>query len=82
MRSLILIGLAAMSLSACGGDTDADANADLNAMTTDNVVLDNGMMANDMGGMDGNVATNADTENMMVNDLTTNDADTNLANGM
>jgi hypothetical protein len=34
------------------------------------------------GGMDGNMATNATTENMMMNDMNTNDPDTNLANGM
>jgi hypothetical protein len=32
--------------------------------------------------MDGNAVTNAETENMMMNDLTTNTPDTNLANGL
>ena len=37
---------------------------------------------NGAGGMDGNASTNAATENMMLKDATTNDADTNLANGL
>ena len=82
MRALILAAGAALTLSACGG-ADSAAENDMNAMTADNMMIeDNAMMANDIGGMDGNAATNADTENMMMNDLTTNDADTNLANGM
>ena len=78
MRGLLLLAGAALSLAACGSNDATEANADMNAMAGDNM-----MMANDMGGLDANLATNAATEeNMMMNDLTTNDADTNLANGM
>jgi hypothetical protein len=79
MRALILAAGAALALSACGGNNDTAANEDLNA--TDNMALDQNL-AGTPGGMDSNLATNATTENMMMNDLTTNDADTNLANGM
>ena len=80
MRVLILAAGAALTLTACG-KTDSPTD-DMNA--ADNMMLDdNAMVANDVGGMDANAATNADAEaNMMMNDLTTNDADTNLANGM
>ena len=45
--------------------------------------IDETAVANDVGGMDANAATNAGEEaNLVANDLTTNDADTNLANGM
>ena len=82
MRVLILAAGAALTLAACGGNNDSEAN-DINMMATDNMTMDaNAMMANDMGGMDANAATNAATENMMMNDLTNNTADTNLANGL
>ena len=81
MRALILAAGAALALSACGGNDDTAATEDLNAMTADNMTLDQNA-AGTPGGMDSNMATNATTENMMMNDLTTNDADTNLANGM
>ena len=82
MRAFLLAACTALTLAACNNkaaDDAADANADANVLATDN------MMTGDPaapGGMDGNMATNAATENAMVEDLTTNDADTNLANGM
>ena len=80
MRAILLISCAALSLAACGRNDNTAANADMNATATDNVMVDeNAAMT---GGMDGNMATNAATENMMMNDMTHNDADTNLANGM
>ena len=82
MRTLILAAGAALTLAACGGNNEGEAN-DANMMATDNMMMDqNAMMANDMGGMDANAATNATTENMMMNDMMTNSPDTNLANGM
>ena len=48
-------------------------------MAVENLVL------NDPAAMDANLATNmpdANTQDMMANDLTNNDADTNLANGL
>ena len=79
MRVLILAAGAALSLTACGkADSPTD---DMNA--ADNMMIDNMVVANDTGGMDANAMTNAGEEaNMMANDLATNDADTNLANGM
>ena len=79
MRSILLIGCAALALGACN-KADNQANTDMN-VTADNMMLEeNAAMA--PGGMDANMATNAATENAMMNDLTHNDADTNLANGM
>ena len=82
MRALILLGVAALGLAAC--DNKADDNVvDANAMMTDdaNLMMDGNMDVN-AGGIDANMATNAATENAMMTDLTTNDADTNLSNGM
>ena len=80
MRVLILAAGAALTLTACG-KTDSPTD-DMNAI--DNMMVDeNAMVANDIGGIDANAATNAGEEaNLVANDLTTNDADTNLANGM
>ena len=79
MRVLILAAGAALTLTACG-KTNSPTD-DMNAV--DNVLVDETAVANDVGGMDANAATNAGEEaNLVANDLTTNDADTNLANGM
>jgi len=76
MRVLILAAGAVLSLSACG-KTDSPTD-DMNVMTDDNMAV-----ANDTGGMDANAMTNAGEEaDMVANDVTHNDADTNLANGM
>ena len=79
MRALILAAGAALTLSACGSSDSA--NDDMNSVAAvDNTMVDQNAT---LGGMDGNVATNAAYENaMMMNDMTHNDADTNLANGM
>ncbi|MCW3797813.1 hypothetical protein OMW55_08355 [Sphingomonas sp. BN140010] len=98
MRALILVAGAALSLSACGGNSSTN---DANTMATDNMMMDSGNMsmdqnmmmdsnmsnmgmdANMSGGMDGNMSTNAATEsNMMAQDRNTNAPDTNIANGM
>ena len=82
MRTIILITCAALGVAACAKNDSAAVN-DLNAVTADNMSANDNMAMTGAGGADGNVATNAATEqNMMVNDLTHNDADTNLANGM
>ena len=81
MRALILAAGAALTVSACGGGAEETAAND--DLAVDNMAMDANMMANDMGGMDANAMTNGVEEaNMMANDLVTNDADTNLANGM
>ena len=81
MRALILVAGAALTLTACGG---TDSATDENAVSTENLAIDdNAMLANDAGGLDANTATNAEAEaNLVANDLTTNDADSNLANGI
>jgi hypothetical protein len=86
MRTLIIAVGAALALSACGGgggeaeNTDANMMTDMNAGMTDLNVMD-------MNAMDANMTMNAAdgmnaTENAVVNDLTTNTPDANLANGM
>jgi hypothetical protein len=91
VRALILVAGAALSLAACGSNSDEAMNADANLMVADNLsTMDSNMMATDanmmsgnMGGMDGNMTTNGATEaNMMAEDMNTNAPDTNLANGM
>ena len=90
MRTLILTAGAALALSACGGGEQTDANAangmDANMMAMDNMsAADNMMMdanaAMNGAAMDGNMADPA-TQNMVQQDMNTNDPDTNLANGM
>ena len=79
MRVLILAAGAVLTLTACG-KTDSPTD-DMNA--ADNMLVDETAVANDVGGLDANAATNAGEEaNLVANDLITNDADTNLANGM
>jgi len=83
MRNWLLAAGAALTLSACGGgggeaNTDAnmtDMNAGMTDMNTMDMNADANMALNAADGMNA-------TENAMVNDLTTNSADTNLANGM
>lgn len=84
----LIAALGMASLAACGGNTaednaalNVDANLDANMMATDNM----GMTTD--ANLTGNTAINgADgmnaTENAMATDMNTNDADTNLANGM
>jgi hypothetical protein len=86
MRIIALAGLA-LALSACGGNNNSSAD-DANALGADNMMVDDNLMLdanasmNSAGGMDANASTNAATENLMMKDATTNDADTNLANGL
>ena len=80
MRAFLLISCAALGLAACGGDNAAeDANmADANMMIDENLAMDPAMNG------DANLAMEADpaTQNMVNQDLATNDADANLANGL
>jgi hypothetical protein len=91
MRKILLAGLV-LGLSACGGGEKSAEEA--NMMGADNMALDqnmtmdqnmtldqNGSM-NGMMNMDGNATMDANTHNMMMKDATTNDPDTNLANGV
>ena len=88
-----MIAGAALLVAACGGGENAEANN----MAMDNMAMDpmmdgttNDVTAVDAGtGMDANMSMDANmtmdantTANMMANDMMSNDADTNLANGM
>ncbi|HEX8062627.1 MAG TPA: hypothetical protein VF535_05375 [Allosphingosinicella sp.] len=85
---ILALAAAALALSACGGGNDSSAD-EANALGADNMMVDDNLMMdsnasmNGTGGMDANASTNASTENMMMQkDATTNDQDTNLANGL
>jgi hypothetical protein len=85
MRMIALAGLA-LALSACGGGgekaDEANTMAADNMMMDENLMMDSNASMNGMGGMDANASMGASTENMMMQDAMTNDADTNLANGL
>ena len=86
MRRIFLAG-AVLALSACGGGNDTAAN-EANAMAVDNMMLDDNIMLDQnvsmdaTTNMDANAAVDANTQNLMLKDATTNDPDTNLANGL
>lgn len=87
MRTIALAAVA-LALSACGsGDSETAAN-EANALTADNLLMDENLMLdpnasiNGTTGMDANGSVNAATQNLMEKDATTNDPDTNLANGL
>ena len=98
MRMILLAGLALATTACGGGETEAtDANTmatdnmmmDSNIMMDGNVMMDaNGAMMDGNGAMNGagamgaNGSMDAATQNAMAQDATTNDPDTNLANGM
>jgi hypothetical protein len=83
MRMILLAG-AALALSACGGD--AEKADESNVLTADNMLMDENMSMDMNASMnmtaDVNAAADANSVNMMVEDATTNDPDTNLANGI
>ncbi len=80
MRALILVAGAALALSACsGGETEAN---EVDTLAVDNLIVDENTAAMNMDmNMDMNAADPA-TQNMMMYDMMTNGADTNVANGM
>lgn len=83
MRTMIIIAGAALALGAC--NRNDDRSVDANAMAENNMLAADdglGMADADAGGMDANADTNAAVEDAKMKDLTTNDADTNLANGL
>lgn len=87
MRLLVLAAGAALTLSACsgGGDTAANNEAGTDMQVENLIVNDPAAMngATDMNalGTDMN-AVGTDMNGMVANDLTTNEADTNTANGL
>ena len=80
----VVHGVLVVLATACSGGAEENADANLDANLTTDMNMDMNMDMN--AGMDMNMINGADgmnaTENAMVNDMTTNDADTNLANGM
>ena len=89
MRAFLVIG-AALALGACGG---GDTRSDEANMAADNMMIDQNMAMDPMMNADANMAmdpmmngtTNSldpATQNMIEQDMNTNDADTNLANGL
>ena len=85
MRSIFLFAGAALALSACGsGGEGEEANTlVVNDMTMDDSATANAMLNGDLNGMTiGNETMDANTQNAVEQDLTTNDADTNLVNGL
>lgn len=84
MRAFLLVAGAALTLSACGGGGEPQANdlAVENLAVENLVVNDPAMDANMSANLDANVSMNSDTANAVATDLTTNTPDANLANGM
>jgi hypothetical protein len=83
MRSIFLIAGIALALSACGNGGEEANTLVVNDMTINDGTTDNSMLNGDMNAMTvGNEIMDANTQNAVEQDLTTNDADTNLANGM
>lgn len=77
MRALILVASAALALSACSNNEAAENTANLDEMTTENVVVDNTAMdANmtmDANAMDANMSMDANaTVNADVNAVANN----------
>lgn len=77
MRLLILAAGAALALSACSSGNDAQNNA--TDLQVGNLVVDENTA--NAAGIDTNMMNDSATQNAVMNDLTHNDADTNLANG-
>ena len=85
MRTILLIGGAALALSACGSNNES---SDANTLAVDNMLVDDSASANAM--LEGDVNAlgaengmmDANTANAVAQDLNTNDPDTNLANGL
>lgn len=85
MRTLILLAGATLSLSACGGGESETNQVDL---SVNNLVVDDTATANALMNGDANMmmgtgnALDANGQNAVMEDLTTNVRDTNLANGL
>jgi hypothetical protein len=85
MRKFLIAG-AVLALSACGGGGNESDEA--NNLSTDNMLLEQNMMLDQnanldsINGMEANGALDSNTANAIIEDSTTNDSDTNLANGM
>jgi hypothetical protein len=84
MRALILVAAAALAVSACSKNEAAENTMNVDeTLTTENVTANDMMGVDAANGTDANMSMDANTLNSAeVNDLTHNDADTNVANGM
>ncbi len=85
MRSILLVAGSMLALSACGSNNEANqTDLAVNNLVVGDVTSANDtmMMNGDMNAMDMNAMNGSDTANAMATDMNTNDADTNLANGM
>ena len=84
MRALILVAVAALAVSACSKNEAAENTMNVDeTLTTENVVANDPMAIDAANGMDANMTMDANTLNAAeANDLVTNEADTNVANGM
>ena len=89
MRALVLVAGAALTLSACNNANDAN---EVDTLAVNNLIVDGDAMTADANAMvdpatglpmDANaMATDNSLNAAEQKDLTTNDADTNLANGL
>lgn len=77
MRLLILAAGATLALCACSNNNDAQNNA--TDLQVGNLIVDENTA--NAAGIDTNAMNDAATQNAVMNDLTHNDPDTNLANG-
>ncbi len=92
MRKMIIVSAAALTLAACGGGGNTSSEANMSAsndlMMDQNMAMDPTMMNGSgnmaMDPMMNGAANGLDpaTQNMVQQDMNTNDPDTNLANGM
>jgi hypothetical protein len=89
MRTLLIIAAAALAVAGCSGG--ADTANEVDTLAVNNLVVDDGtavnadmnaMMPSDMNAMTVNDLNAMNTQELQQKDLTTNDADTNLANGL
>ncbi|HYI42464.1 MAG TPA: hypothetical protein VD768_02440 [Sphingomicrobium sp.] len=85
MRALILAAGAALTLSACGGGGGETAENNTLAVETldaNNLVVSDPAALNGTATLDANATGNADSANLVAEDLTTNSPDANLSNGL
>lgn len=85
MLRAVLIAGTALALTACGGGASETNQTDLavNNLIVDDPAAANALMTGDANiSGDLNVTVDANTQNAVEQDLKTNDADTNLANGL
>jgi hypothetical protein len=87
MRTLLIAAGAALTLAACGGGEDTKTttveatSSDANAMAAENMMVDTNASVNGAT-MNGNMAVDPTTQNLIEQDMNTNAPDTNLANGL